>query len=90
MPIKKSAAKELRKSKVRTARNSASTGELATLKKKFFKAIAAENKDEAKSLISELQKKSAKAAKTHAIPANTSRRDISRFTKAFNRKFTAK
>ncbi|MDD4995139.1 MAG: 30S ribosomal protein S20 [Patescibacteria group bacterium] len=90
MPIKKSAAKELRKSKVRTAKNAALTGELDTIKKHLLKAIASDKKDDAKKLLLQLQTRSAKAAKSHAIPANTSRRNVSRLTKAYNRKFAAK
>ncbi len=78
MPNKKSAMKELRKTKKRTARNSARQKNLAYLVKQTIKAVEKGDKVEATRLAKLVQKAADKAAKGNVIKANTANRQKAR------------
>ena len=81
MPIKKSAYKELRKSKHRHARNISILSELKTLTKKFERLVSDKKADEAKVLLNQLISKIDRSASKGIIHANTASRKISRLAK---------
>lgn len=81
MPIKRSAYKELRKSKVRHLRNITVKSELKTLTKNFEKYISEKNMSEAKNFLKTLASKIDGAAAKGIIRRNTASRKISRLTK---------
>ena len=78
MPIKRSAYKELEKSKPRHLRNISAKSELKTLVKKFEKLLSEKKPDEAKKDINYLVSKMGKAASKGIIKKNTASRKISR------------
>jgi len=78
LPIKKSAYKELEKSKKRHLRNISAKSELKTLVKKFEKLLSDKSPGEAKKDISYLVSKMNKAASKGIIKKNTASRKISR------------
>ena len=78
MPIKKSASKELRKSKKRHLRNIRVISELKTLDKKFSKLLNEKNIEQAKKALHELSVKLDKAAVKKIIHKNKASRKISR------------
>jgi len=84
MPIKKSAKKELRKTKKRTARNKKIKANLNFLERKFFKFIQEKNKEKAKEFYQKLQKALDKAAKVNVIKKNKASRKKSRLAKKLN------
>ena len=81
MPIKRSAFKELRKSKLRHYKNTATESELKTLSKKFEKLIADKKVDEAKGLLKTIVSKIAKAASKGILHSNAASRKISRLSR---------
>lgn len=81
MPIKRSAYKELRKSKKRHARNISAESELNTLTKDYLRLIVAKKSDDAKSALGHLISKIDKAAKNGVIKHNTAARHIARLMK---------
>ena len=81
MPIKKSAYKELRKSRIRHFKNISTVSELKTLTKHFEKLISGKKMDEAKALLRAIVSKLARAASKGIIHKNASSRKISRLTK---------
>lgn len=83
MPNKKSAAKELRKSIKRAAKNTKVKNHISFLTKKTKKAITA-GEDAAKDLLKETMTALDKAAKTGLIKKNTRDRKKSRLHKKFN------
>lgn len=83
-PIKKSAAKELRKAKKREARNKKMKANFRYLERKFLKAIKEKNKEEAKEIYQKLQKAFDKAAKRNIIKKNKASRKKSRLAKKLN------
>jgi len=84
MPITKSAAKELRKIKKRTARNKKIKANLNFLERKFLKFIREKNKEKAKEFYQKLQKALDKAAKVNVIKKNKASRKKSRLAKKLN------
>lgn len=82
MPIKKSAIKELRKSKKRTIVNGSKKKIIKDIIKKIRKSIEAGNIDEAKKMSKSVIKFLDKAAKTHLFHKNTAARKKSRILKA--------
>ncbi len=85
MPIKHAAVKQLRKDKVRHARNQAVESELKTFTKQFLTLINAKKVDEARSLLQTLEKKYDRAASKHVIHRNTASRVKSRLSRRLNR-----
>lgn len=83
MPNKKSAAKELRKSIKRAAKNAEVKEKINFLTKKTKKAISA-GEDSAKDLLKETMTALDKAAKTGLIKKNTRDRKKSRLHKKLN------
>jgi len=81
MPIKKSAYKELRKSRIRHFKNTSTVSELKTLTKKFERFILDKKIDEAKKLIRPLTSKINRAASKGVIHKNAASRRISRLTR---------
>jgi len=84
MPIKRSAAKELRKAKKREAKNKKIKANLVFLERKFLKAIREKNKEKAKEFYQKLQKAFDKAAKINVIKKNKASRKKSRLAKKLN------
>ena len=85
MPIKKSAFKELRKSKKRHLRNVRITSELKTLNKKFINHINEKNIDQAKKILNQLISKLDKAAAKKIIRKNKAARKTSRLMRQLKR-----
>ena len=81
MPIKKSAWKELRKSKGRHQRNISVKSELKTLARKIEALIASAKKQDALELYKKLASKFDKAASNNTIHKNTASRNKSRYMK---------
>lgn len=81
MPIKKSAYKNLRKSRIRHFKNISTASELKTLAGKFQKLISGKKIDEAKGLLKILISKLNKAASKGIIHKNTASRKIARLMK---------
>jgi small subunit ribosomal protein S20 len=81
LPIKRTAYKELHKSKTRHLRNITIKSELRTLAKRVEKLISDKNAKEAKELLKTLASKSDKAASKGIIHKNSASRKISRLTK---------
>ena len=81
MPIKKSAAKELRKSKKRHQRNISVISELKTLNKGFLHLVNEKKLDEAKKILTQLTSKLYKAAAKKIIHKNKAERTVSRLTR---------
>jgi len=86
MPIKKSATKELRKSKKRTIVNVSKKRAIKDLIKKIRKSVDEEKIDEAKKLAQTAVKLLDKAAKTKLMHKNTAARKKSRIYKSISRK----
>ncbi|MCX7778823.1 MAG: 30S ribosomal protein S20 [Patescibacteria group bacterium] len=84
MPITKSAIKELRKVKKRTARNKKIKANLKYLEKKFLKFIREKNKEKAREFYQKIQKALDKAAKRNVIKKNKASRKKSRLAKKLN------
>lgn len=81
MPIKKSAYKNLRKSKIRHFKNISTASELKTLTGKFEKLVSGKKIDEAKGLLNLLISKLNRASSKRIIHKNTASRKISRLMK---------
>ena len=81
MPIKRSAYKELRKSKLRHFKNISTKSELRTLAKKFQALVEAKKPDEAKKVLGMLTSKIDKAASKGIVKKNAASRKISRLMK---------
>ena len=85
MPQKRSAYKELRKSKRKHARNIKAISEVRTLIKKY-NALLLENKfDEAKNFLKNVTSKMAKATAKGIIRKNAASRKLSRLSKNLNK-----
>jgi len=80
MPIKRTAYKELRKSKIRHFKNISTMSELKTLTKKFERLISEKKTDEARGLLRVLVSKIDRAALKGVIHKNAASRRISRLT----------
>lgn len=78
MPNTKSAIKELRKVKKRTARNQTKKRDLAYAVKQALRAVAAGDKAAAVGFAKQVQKAADKAAKTSVIAQNKANRQKSR------------
>lgn len=87
MPIKKSAAKALRQTKKRLARNKKVTGEIDFLIKKLKKSLTASQAEEAKDWLAKAVQKIDKAVQKKIIKKNTAARRKSRLTKQLNKVF---
>jgi small subunit ribosomal protein S20 len=85
LPIKRSAYKELRKTKLRHFKNVSTVTELKTLTKKFQKLTEAKKSDEAKKALNALVSKIDSAASKGIIKRNTASRKISRLMKKLAR-----
>ena len=81
LPIKKSAYKELRKSKARHFKNISIKSEVKTLAKKFERLVSDKKIKEAKDFLTTLISKIDKAASKGMIHRNAASRKISRLTK---------
>ena len=84
MPIKKSAYKELRKSKTRYLKNISTRSELKSLIKNFEKLLAAKKSQEAKESLAAIVSKLDRAASKGVVKSNTASRKISRLMKRFS------
>lgn len=84
MPIKKSAAKALRQSKKREARNYAIKQNVNWLRRQFLKAIANKKKKSAVDSYLKLEKALDRAAQKGVIKKNTAARKKSRAAKMLN------
>ena len=80
MPITKSAAKALRQSKTKQARNVAKKKKYKSAVKEFKKAVSAKDFDKAKTLLPKVYKSLDKSAKTKVIKKNKADRLKSRMT----------
>ena len=78
MPIKKSAFKELRKSKKRHLRNIGALTELKTLNKKFISLVEEKKIEQARKILNQLTSKLDIAAAKKIIHKNKASRKISR------------
>jgi len=78
MPIKKSASKELRKSKKRHLRNIRTLTELKTLNKKFISLTEEKKIEQARKILNQLTSKLDIAAAKKIIHKNKASRKISR------------
>ena len=85
MPIKKTAYKELRKSRIRHFKNISTLSELKTLTKKFENLISGKKTDEVKSFLKLLASKIDKARSKGVIHKNAASRKISRLMKKMSR-----
>lgn len=81
MPIKKSAYKELRKSRKRHIRNISIKSELRTMSKKFEKLISDKKLDEAKAFLKSLCSVIDKASSRGILHKNAASRKTSRLMK---------
>ena len=88
MPIKKSAIKELRKSKKRTIINASKKKQIKDLIKKIRKSIDEAKIDEAKKMAQDAEKLLDKAEKTHLLHRNTAARKKARVFKAIKKAST--
>lgn len=85
MPQKRSACKEIRKSKKKHAKNIAVTSEIKTLIKSYNDLLSQKKFSEAKTFLASLSSKLQKAAKKGIIRKITVSRKISRLAKKLNR-----
>lgn len=81
MPIKKTAYKELRKSRLRHYKNISTKTEIKTLSKRFEKLVLDKKIDEAKKTLLILVSKIDRAASKGVIHKNAASRKISRLMK---------
>ena len=81
MPIKKTAYKELRKSKIRHFKNISTLSELRTMTKKFERLISGKKIDEANLLVNLLASKIDRARSKGVIHKNAASRRISSLMK---------
>ncbi|MDA2922050.1 30S ribosomal protein S20 [Patescibacteria group bacterium AH-259-L07] len=84
MPIKKSAAKALRQSKKREARNKVIKENINWLRRQFLKAIASKKKKQAADIYLQLQKVLDRAVQKGVLKKNTAARKKSRAVKKLN------
>lgn len=80
----KSAQKKIRVINKKTLVNKMRKNEIKTYIKKFEKAIAEENYDQAQELIKVIDKKLSKAAHNHLLHKNNAARKMSRLQKMLN------
>ena len=85
MPIKKSAVKELQKSRKREKLNTAKEKRIKDAAKKIRKAIIAGNIEEARTLAKALESMVDRAAKSHLIHKNAAARKKSRIYRAIRK-----
>lgn len=90
MPQKRSAYKEIRKSKRRRQGNVKIVSELKTLVKKFNALLSDKKIDEARTYLKSVFSKFDKAAKKGVIPKNTASRKLSRLSKRLRKLAGAK
>ena len=84
MANNKSAEKRILITEKKTAINKARKSEFKTYIKKFDKAVAAGNLDEARALLKVIDKKLKRAAHKNVLHMNSVSRKISRLTKKLN------
>ena len=85
MPQKRSAYKEIRKSKKRRFSNIRVTSELKTLIKEYTVLLAGKKFDQAKELLKAVASKLSRAVRKGVIHQNTASRKISRLSKKLPR-----
>ncbi|OGW75869.1 MAG: 30S ribosomal protein S20 [Omnitrophica bacterium RBG_13_46_9] len=90
MPQKRSAYKELRKSKKRHFRNTRITSEVKTLIKKYDFLLSEKKFDQAKELLKTVASKMGKASAKGIIHKNVTSRKISRLSKKMHQAMGAK
>lgn len=90
MPRKRSAYKEIRKSKKRYARNVDIFSETKTLVKKYNALLSAKKFDEAKEFLKVVSSKLNRAAQKGVMHKNTASRKISRLSRKLNKIASAK
>lgn len=81
----KSAEKRILVTAKKTALNKSKKTEIKTYIKKFDKAVAEGNLDEARALLKVIDKKLKRAAHKNVVHMNAASRKVSRLTKALNR-----
>jgi small subunit ribosomal protein S20 len=81
MPITRSAARQLKKDRVRALRNHAVASELKTLKKRFLSLVAARQHAEAAQTLSAVMRRFDQAAARGVIHKRTASRTASRLTR---------
>ncbi len=85
MPNKQSAAKELRKAKIRTQRNSRVKSNIKTLLKKIDKSLTSGDQTKLDEMLKKVQSLLDKAVKTKVIKKNNAARKKSRLWKKINK-----
>ena len=85
MPIKRAALRQLRKDRVRNARNQALRSELKTLKKQFIELLTAKRQEEARKLLPLLARRFDQAAAKGIIHKNTASRTKGRLMRHLTR-----
>jgi small subunit ribosomal protein S20 len=85
MPQKRSAYKEIRKSKKRRFSNIRLTSELKTLVREYNALLAGKKIDQAKELLKAVASKLSRAVKKGVLHRNTASRKISRLSKRLSR-----
>ena len=89
MPIKHAALKQIRKDRKRRARNQAIQSELRTITRELHGLLAAQQLDEAKTLLRQVVARYDHAASKGVIHRNTAARYKSRLTRQLNRRLPA-
>ena len=85
MPIKRAALRQLRKDRVRNARNQALRSELKTLKKQLSELLTAKRQEEARKLLPLLTRRFDQAAAKGIIHKNTASRTKGRLMRHLTR-----
>ena len=85
MPIKRAALRQLRKDRVRNARNQALRSELKTLKKQLGELLTAKRQEEARKLLPLLARRFDQAAAKGIIHKNTASRTTGRLMRHLTR-----
>lgn len=85
MPVKKSAFKELRKSKTRSERNKKVISDIEALIRKVRKSLDKNESAKAKDWLKQAIKKIDKASQKKVLKKNTASRKKSRLSKAVNK-----
>lgn len=85
MPISHAAMKQLRKDKVRNARNASIKSDLRTAAKRLLEAIKSNQVEAARAQLQAVIKKYDMAASKGIIHRNTAARSKSRYTKELNK-----
>ena len=85
MPTKKTACKEIRKSKLRHFKNTSTRSEVKTMARSFEHLVTAKKFDEAKKALANLVSKIDRAASKGVMKKNAASRKISRLMKKLSK-----